>query len=92
MPAEMDQKRITFVPHVQPIVKGTTVEFLNSDPFPHNVFWPDSQSGAYVRHNLGAWRKGDRRAYTFEEEGSVMVICAIHSEMEAHIVVLQNPF
>ena len=38
-PAEMDQAKLAFIPHVLPIVKGTTVRFLNNDPILHNVFW-----------------------------------------------------
>src|SRR5689334_2310708 len=29
---EMDQRKMQFIPHVLPIVAGTTVQFLNSDP------------------------------------------------------------
>ena len=59
-PAErpvMDQKDRTFVPHILPVVVGTTVEFTNSDPFKHNIFSPDGEgnfeiagvpSGKYV--------------------------------------------
>src|ERR1035441_1450750 len=35
-----DQKHMTFVPHVLVVLKGTTVQFLNSDPVGHNVYWP----------------------------------------------------
>jgi hypothetical protein len=34
----LDQRNETFVPHVLPIVAGTTVEFPNSDHTYHNVF------------------------------------------------------
>jgi len=36
-----DQKHMTFQPHVIVVLKGTTVQFLNSDPVGHNVFWPN---------------------------------------------------
>src|ERR1700694_2302070 len=39
-PAQMDQVKLTFIPFVLPILKGTTVSFLNSDAVLHNVFWP----------------------------------------------------
>ncbi|HYK90003.1 MAG TPA: hypothetical protein VE398_14600, partial [Acidobacteriota bacterium] len=38
--AVMDQKSLKFIPHVIVVLKGTTVEFLNSDNVGHNVFWP----------------------------------------------------
>ena len=39
-PVVEDQKHMTFVPHVLVVQKGTTVQFLNSDPVGHNVYWP----------------------------------------------------
>src|ERR1041385_8833322 len=36
----VNQKNMKFEPHVQVVLKGTTVEFLNSDMVTHNVFWP----------------------------------------------------
>ena len=91
-PAEMDQKKLTFTPHVLPIVKGTTVKFLNGDPILHNVFWPKSKDGSYRGHNMGTWGKGGSRKFQFEKEGHVVLLCNVHPEMEGHIVVLQNPF
>jgi hypothetical protein len=35
-PVLCDQKEKEFAPHVLPILKGTTVDFLNSDAFAHN--------------------------------------------------------
>ena len=71
-PAEMDQKKLEFIPHVLPIVKGTTVQFLNSDPILHNVFWPKSKDGSYKGRNLGTWGKWGMKTYTFKKEGSVV--------------------
>ena len=47
-PATMDQQKLTFVPNVLPILKGTKVKFNNSDPVLHNVFWNKSD-GRIVR-------------------------------------------
>ncbi len=91
-PAEMDQKKLAFIPHVLPIVKGTTVRFLNSDPILHNIFWPKSKDGSYSGRNLGTWGKGGSRTFKFEQEGHVVLLCNVHPEMESHILVLQNPF
>ena len=35
----MDQKGLTFQPHIIAVQQGTTVDFLNSDSVAHNVFW-----------------------------------------------------
>lgn len=86
----MDQQGLTFIPHVLPVVKGTQVNFLNSDKVLHNVFSPDKCTNKF---NLGTWPKGEVRSYTFEEEGCFAVLlCNVHPEMEAFILSLQNPY
>jgi plastocyanin len=88
--AVMDQKDLEFVPHVLPIIKGSTVDFVNSDDVLHNVFTPDKCAD---KMNLGSWPKGESRSYTYEEEGCVSVmLCNVHPEMEAWVVVLPNGF
>jgi len=91
-PVVMDQVKLVFIPHVLPIVAGTSVKFLNSDPVVHNVMWPASSDGAYAAYNLGNWGKGRSKSYTFGKAGHVVILCNIHPEMEAHVLVLQNPF
>jgi len=86
----MNQKDLTFVPHVLPVVVGTTVDFLNSDQVLHNVFTPDKCAGKF---NLGTWPKGEVRSYTFSAVGCAPVLlCNVHPEMEAFVVALQNPY
>src|SRR6266702_3667895 len=36
----IDQRKMAFLPHLIAVQQGTTVEFLNSDPVGHNVYWP----------------------------------------------------
>ncbi len=91
-PVEMDQIKLEFVPHVLPIVKGTTVKFHNNDPVRHNIIWPACCGGAYPGHSLGMWNKGNTKNFTYDKEGKVMLLCKVHPKMEGHIVVLQNPF
>ncbi len=85
--AQMDQKNQTFLPFILPVVKGTTVEFLNNDNTGHNVFSPDGEE-----YNLGTWPKGEVRTYTFNKEGVYTQLCKLHPSMLAYVVVLQNPF
>jgi plastocyanin len=88
--AVMDQKDLTFIPHVLPVIAGTTVDFLNSDEVMHNVFSPDKCANKF---NLGTWPKGETRSYTFEEVGCTPVmLCNVHPEMEAFVVVLETLF
>ncbi len=90
-PAKIDQIKMVFIPHVLPIVKGTTVEFHNNDSLLHNVFWLKSKDGSYPSRNLGSWGKGGVKKFKFEKEGSIVLLCNIHPEMVGHVVVLQNP-
>jgi plastocyanin len=90
-PSDMDQRTMQFVPHVLPVVVGTTVKFLNSDPTPHNVFSPDGE-----KYNLGTWPQGTTKEHAFAKclkpPCAYVQLCRIHPEMEAYVVVLQNPF
>jgi len=89
-PGHMDQVKLVFTPNVLPIVKGTSVNFLNSDSILHNVFWPKSKT--YRARNLGTWGKGSSKTVKFDKLGDIVLLCNVHSEMEGHIVILQNPF
>jgi plastocyanin len=86
----IDQKDLSFVPHVLPVVVGTTVDFRNSDQVLHNVFTPDKCADKF---NLGTWPKGEVRSVKFDKIGCAPVLlCNVHPEMEGFVVTLQNPF
>lgn len=90
-PVEMDQRKMQFIPHVLPVLAGTTVRFLNSDPTPHNVFSPDNE-----KYNLGTWPQGQTKDYVYTKCTKFPCVytqlCRVHPEMEGYVVVLQNPF
>lgn len=88
-PVQMDQASMSFVPHVLPVLVGTTVEFLNSDAFLHNVFTPDKCAGKF---NLGSWPQGQTRSYTFAEPCAAVLLCNVHPEMEAYVVAVPTPY
>src|SRR5260370_25857039 len=56
----VDQRKMAFIPHVVAVQQGTHVEFLNSDPVGHNVYWPSISGNKKLSHNLGTWPKGDK--------------------------------
>jgi len=85
----MDQINLTFVPYVLPVLKGTTVDFHNSDDVLNNIFTP---SWAGRKFNLGTYPKGVVRSYTLDRLGEVKLLCNIHPDMEGYILVLQNPY
>ncbi len=86
----MDQKNLKFVPHVLPVLTGTTVDFLNSDNVLHNVYSPDKCAEKF---NLGSWPKGHVKSYTFKEPGCVStLLCNVHPEMEGYVIVVETPY
>jgi plastocyanin len=89
--ANMDQRSMKFIPHVLSILVGTSVKFLNSDPTQHNVFTSD-----FEKYNLGTWPQGQTKDHVFAKCAKAPCVyaqlCRIHPEMEAYIVVLQNPY
>ncbi len=88
----MDQKKMTFVPHVLAVVKGTTVDFLNSDPVGHNVFWPSISNNKKLAHNMGTWPKGEKKSFQFNDLGVAPLLCNVHPEMSGYIVVTPTPY
>jgi plastocyanin len=89
-PVVMDQQNLVFVPHVLPVLAGTTVSFHNSDEVQHNVFTPDECAGEF---NLGSWGKDGSKDQVFKSPGcTAVMLCNVHPEMEAYVVVLENPY
>ncbi|NOY28045.1 MAG: hypothetical protein GXP62_19445 [Oligoflexia bacterium] len=82
----LDQQDLAFVPHVLPVLVGTTVDFINNDPVNHNVFSPDGEG-----YNLGTWSRSQRRSHTFSTVGVYTQLCTLHPEMEGFVVVLATP-
>ena len=85
--AVMDQQNKLFLPYVLPVLRGTKVDFLNNDELQHNVF-----GVGHDEFDLGNWTKGIKREYTFVKSGEVTILCNVHPEMEAYILVLDNPY
>ena len=87
--ARMNQKGLQFLPHVLPVLIGTTVDFLNSDSVLHNVFSPDACAD---RFNLGSWSQGQTKSFTFKKECFADLLCKVHPEMEGFVAVLPTPY
>ncbi len=88
----IDQKGLMFVPHIMAVAQGTTVEFLNSDSVAHNVFWPSISGNKKLGHNLGTWPKGQRQSFKFDNPGVVSLLCNVHPEMAAYVIVSPTPY
>jgi len=94
-PAEkivIDQKGLLFQPHVVAVLVGSTVEFLNSDKVAHNIFWPSVAGNKKMSHNLGTWPSGQKREFKFDTPGIVPLLCNVHPEMSAYVLVSPTPY
>lgn len=88
----MDQKGLMFSPHIMAVQQGTAVDFLNSDTVQHNVFWTAIGTDKKAGKNLGTWPKGEKRSFTFDKPGVVPLLCNVHPDMAAYIVVSPTPY
>lgn len=85
----IEQWNLTFVPHVIVIQRGTIVDFPNSDNVRHNVFSPPY---CCKQFNLGTYDIGVVRHVKFDESCEIPLLCNVHAEMSAFILVLDNPY
>ena len=88
----IDQKGLVYQPHVTAVQVGTTVDFLNSDSVAHNVFWTSIGGNKKLSHNLGTWPKGEKKSFKFDTSGAVPILCNVHPEMSAYLVVVPTPY
>lgn len=88
----IDQRKMAFIPHVVAVQQGTTVEFLNSDPVGHNVYWPSISGNKKLAHNLGTWPQGQKKPFQFNEVGTAPLLCNVHPEMSGYVVVTPTPY
>ena len=88
----IDQRKMAFLPHVVAVQQGTTVDFLNSDPVGHNVYWPSVSGNKKLSHNMGTWPKGDKKPFQFNDLGTASLLCNVHPEMSGYVVVVPTPY
>jgi len=88
----IDQRKMTFIPHVVVVLKGATVDFLNSDPVGHNVYWPSISGNKKLAHNLGTWPQGVKKSFQFNDVGVASLLCNVHPEMSGYVVVAPTPY
>ncbi len=84
----MDQRDNKFSPPVLAVVVGAKVAFPNHDTSWHNVY---SKGGA-KDFDLGLYAPGKSREMTFDKPGVARILCNVHPNMEAYIVVKEQPF
>ncbi len=86
--AVIDQRDKTFIPRVLVVTVGTTVTFPNNDSVFHNVFAHYQAK----RFDLGMYPKGAKKTQKFDKPGLVALLCSVHSQMSAYIMVVDTPY
>ncbi len=86
--ASVDQKSLVFVPYVTAVPVGSTVDFKNNDKVNHNIF----SASAAKKFNLGTYNPGMSKPVTFDKPGAINLLCNVHSEMSAWVVVTENQY
>jgi plastocyanin len=83
----VEQRNREFLPHLMAISVGSTVSFPNFDTYFHNVF-----SGSPLSpFDLGLYKAGEARDFTFQKEGIIRLGCNLHANMSAYIAVVAAP-
>src|SRR5207245_11308427 len=77
-----------FVPRVVVVPVGSTVRFLNHDPFDHNVFSASDVNPCA----LGQYGRGEARAWTFGGPGLTRVFCNVHPRMVMFVQVMAGHY
>ena len=95
IPASVRERRVsiasrnkTFEPHVEVVPLGGSVSFPNHDDIMHNVFSLSKGN----KFDLGLYRKGPGKSWTFKSAGPVRVFCNVHHSMVSYVYVADSPY
>ncbi|MEZ4360074.1 MAG: carboxypeptidase regulatory-like domain-containing protein [Kofleriaceae bacterium] len=80
----IEQRGREFAPRLTAISVGSTIAFPNFDTVFHNVF----STSASTPFDLGLYRSGEAREFTFTKEGIIRLGCNLHANMTAYIAVV----
>jgi plastocyanin len=86
--ATLDQQRCRFVPHVQAVPVGSTLEVSNGDPILHSV---RGWAGRRSRFDLALATRGERAEAPLDRPGILQARCDVHAWMVAYVVVTDGP-
>lgn len=84
----VDQRDHRFLPHISVVTIGTKVRFPNNDAVFHNVFTEYHAS----RFDLGMYPRGKSKFQTFDRAGVAVLMCTVHPDMSAYVVVVDTPY
>jgi plastocyanin len=91
--AELPHYRVTqhdkmFEPHLLVIPAGSIVEFVNHDPWFHNVF----SVSRTRRFDLGFYKSGAQKTIRFDRAGVSYLFCQLHPEMVAVVLTVDSMY
>jgi plastocyanin len=90
--ASVDQRDMKFIPQTIVILKGTTVDFLNSDHVAHNVHWSSIGGDKALAHNLVTVSPGEKKSFEFDNTGAATILCNFHFDMIGYVVIVPTPY
>jgi len=82
------QRDKSFVPHVVPVVKGSSVLFTNDDRLTHNIYSVDPAK----KFEIGKYSQGASKKIVMDRTGRVELFCSIHTSMNGYVFVVDNDF
>jgi plastocyanin len=88
----VDQRNQTFIPHTVIVLRGSIVDFKNSDHVAHNVYWPSINGNKALRHSMTIVSPGHTKSFQFDNVGTAQLFCNLHVEMAGYIVVVPTPY
>jgi plastocyanin len=92
--ASVDQVGCRYIPHVQAVTVGTTLNLLNNDAVLHNVHGTSESKGAALTvFNVAMPFKGQKLPTVLRRPGPIKLRCdAGHTWMSAYVHVFDHPF
>ena len=83
----IEQRGREFLPNLVAVSVGSTISFPNFDTVFHNVF----STSPLAAFDLGLYKAGEAREFTFNKEGFIRLGCNLHANMSAYIAVVSAP-
>ncbi len=87
-PAQLDQLKCRYAPHVQVAAPGSAFEILNSDPVLHNTHGYLGQASAF---NVALPMRNQKVTKKLDKLGALKVKCDVHPWMTAYVFVADGP-
>ena len=84
---KIDDEKMAFVPYVSVMTVGGKLTYVNSEPFPDTAF-----SLSNEKWDFGMVEAHGRRTRTFENAGYYTVLCHLHPNELAFLLVLPSSF